>query len=67
MTKIGPNSGMLTRDRIGSAGDLNHVDSHGLRGLVSQRLLEEVDELLRVHGGGHDHNPEVAALRGDDP
>ena len=67
MTKIGPNSGALTCDRIGSAGDLNHVDSYGLRGFIAQRLLEEVDELLRVHGGGHDHNPEVAALCGDDP
>lgn len=67
MTKIGPNSGALTCDRIGSTGDLNHVDSHGLRGLIAQRLLEVVDELLRVHGGGHDHNSEVAALCGDDP
>ena len=66
MTKIGPNSGALTCDRIGSTGDLNHVDSHGLRGFIAQRLLEEVDELLRVHSGGHDHNPEVAALCGDD-
>ena len=67
MTKIGPNSGALTCDRIGSTGNLNHVDSYGLREFIAQRLLEVVDELLWVHGGGHDHNPEVAALCGDDP